>query len=226
MVRIGLPILLLLLLLSGCSTKPVKDPGKHGIRDNYPEIWELSNGRIREFERIYNNNSHVKTCLLRAHDKGYLHYIHRVFFKYRLPPELSYLPLLESCFDARADSGHALGMWQFTKATAIDYGLRVGWFSDDRLNWRKSTHSAARYLNELGRRFNYDWQLSMAGYNGGPNYLEKEMTRQQTRNFWRLELRKETREYVPKFLAMLKVARDKYPDLFFQGAPRFWVALR
>ena len=117
-------------------------------------------------------------------------------------------------------------MWQFTKATAKDYGLRVGWFSDDRLNWRKSTHSAARYLNELGRRFNYDWRLALAGYNGGPNYLAKRMKKQRSRNFWQLKLRKETKEYVPKFLAMLKVGRERYPDLFFQGAPKYWVASR
>ncbi len=109
---------------------------------------------------------------------------------------------------------------------AICITSRVGWFSDDRLNWRKSTHSAARYLNELGRRFNYDWRLALAGYNGGPNYLAKRMKKQRSRNFWQLKLRKETKEYVPKFLAMLKVGRERYPDLFFQGAPRYWVASR
>ena len=184
------------------------------------------NRRIEHFVNIYRKNTHVRICLERAEKKGYLHYIHRVFYKHRLPPELAHLPILESCFDTRANSGSALGMWQFTKATAKDYGLRVGWFSDDRLNWRKSTHSAARYLNELGRRFNYDWRLALAGYNGGPNYLAKRMKKQRSRNFWQLKLRKETKEYVPKFLAMLKVGRERYPDLFFQGAPRYWVASR
>ena len=184
----------------------------------------MTNPRIKHFEKIYSRNSHVKTCLKRASEEGYLNYIHRVFFKYRLPPELAHLPLLESCFNKRADSGKALGMWQFTKETARDYGLRVGWFLDDRLNWRKSTHSAAQYLNEMGQRFNYDWYLVLSGYNGGPNYLAKAMKRQKTENFWELKLNKETSEYVPKFLAMLRVGRGIYPELFFEGAPNYLVA--
>ena len=56
--------------------------------------------------------------------------------------------------------------------------------------------------------------------------LDKIMKNQRSRNFWKLKLRKETKEYVPKFLAMLKVGRERYPDLFFKGAPRYWVASR
>ncbi|MBC8257829.1 MAG: lytic transglycosylase domain-containing protein [SAR324 cluster bacterium] len=139
-----------------------------------------------------------------------------------MPPELAHLPILESCFDTKADSGSARGMWQFTKATAKDYGLKVGWLADDRLNWRKSTDSAARYLKKLGERFNQNWELALAGYNGGPGYLERQIKSQGTRNFWKLKLRKETHEYVPKFLAMLRVARKRYPELYFQGSPRAW----
>ncbi|MCH2282212.1 MAG: lytic transglycosylase domain-containing protein [SAR324 cluster bacterium] len=158
----------------------------------------------------------------RATNSRYLHYIHRVFYKYKLPPELAHLPILESCFDTRADSGSARGMWQFTKSTAKDYGLRVSWLSDDRLNWRKSTHSAARYLKKLGEMFDNNWELALAGYNGGPGYMSRQIKSQGTRNFWELELRKETHEYVPKFLAMLRVARKRYPELYFQGSPRAW----
>ena len=219
-------LFLVMLVISGCSKRTPSLRNQYGIHDQHPETWIESNRRIEHFVNIYRKNTHVRICLERAEKKGYLHYIHRVFYKHRLPPELAHLPILESCFDTRANSGSALGMWQFTKATAKDYGLRVGWFSDDRLNWRKSTHSAARYLNELGRRFNYDWRLALAGYNGGPNYLAKRMKKQRSHNFWQLKLRKETKEYVPKFLAMLKVGRERYPDLFFQGAPRYWVASR
>tara|TARA_B100000700_G_scaffold320811_1_gene418795 strand:- start:120 stop:848 length:729 start_codon:yes stop_codon:yes gene_type:complete len=190
---------------------------------NKNEVWKQSNSRIIKYIKVYKKNQHVKTCLDRAKSKRYLYYIHRVFYKYELPPELAYLPILESCFDYKADSGSALGMWQFTKATAKDYGLDVTFLSDDRLNWRKSTDSAARYLKILGERFDNNWELALAGYNGGPNYMEKQIRSQGTRNFWKLKLRKETHEYVPKFLAMLRVARNRYPELYFQGAPRAWV---
>ena len=208
------------LFFVGCSAKT------SGLRDgreyNKNGVWKQSNSRISKYVNVYSKNKHVKICLDRATSRKYLHYIHRVFYKYKLPPELAHLPILESCFDSKADSGRARGMWQFTKSTAKDYGLEVDWLSDDRLNWRKSTHSAARYLRILGKKFDNNWELALAGYNGGPNYMARQIKSQGTRNFWKLKLRKETHEYVPKFLAMIKVARSRYPDLFFQGSPRAW----
>ncbi len=216
---------LLLLLVSafifaGCSTKPASI--RSGSDYNNNRVWKQSNSRIKKYVQVYKNNKHIKTCLDRATSSRYLYYIHRVFYKYKLPPELAHLPILESCFDTKADSGHARGMWQFTKATAKDYGLKVSWLSDDRLNWRKATHSAARYLKKLGEKFDNNWELALAGYNGGPNYMARQIKTQGTRNFWKLKLRKETHEYVPKFLAMLSVARSRFPELYYQGAPRAW----
>ena len=78
------------------------------------------------------------------------------------------------------------------------------------------------HLKKLGKMFDNNWELALAGYNGGPGYMVKEIKSQGTRNFWKLKLRKETHEYVPKFLAMLNVARERYPELYFQGSPRAW----
>ena len=212
--------LLFAVILVGCSPKP--SSLRSGRDYNNSKVWKQSNSRINKYVNVYKNNKHIKTCLDRATSSRYLYYIHRVFYKYKLPPELAHLPILESCFDTKADSGHARGMWQFTKATAKDYGLKVSWLSDDRLNWRKATHSAARYLKKLGEKFDNNWELALAGYNGGPNYMERQIKSQGTRNFWKLKLRKETHEYVPKFLAMLSVARKRCPELYFQGSPRAW----
>ena len=205
----------------GCSLKTsVK---KDERQDKNQTVWKQSNPRINKFVQVYSKNNHVKSCLNRASSKRYLNYIHKVFYKYKLPPELAHLPILESCFDTKAKSvTGARGMWQFTRSTGEEYGLSVGFLSDDRLNWRKSTHSAARYLKKLGDIFNRNWELALAGYNGGPNYMKRQMKSQGTRNFWKLKLRKETHEFVPKFLAMLTVARKKYPEMYFQGAPRAW----
>ena len=215
-------LILILVFIAGCSVKPSVKIDKRQYKNQ--TVWEQSNPRINKYVQVYSRNTHVKTCLNRASSKRYLNYIHRVFYKYKLPPELVHLPILESCFDTKADSGHARGMWQFTKSTGEEYGLSAGFLSDERLNWKKATHSAARYLKKLGDMFNSNWELALAGYNGGPNYMKRQMESQGTRNFWKLRLRKETHEYVPKFLAMLKVARNKYPEMYFQGAPRAWAS--
>lgn len=214
-----LPVLLVALglILQGCSYESPR-------RVNRTVIWETKNWRVNIFRKHFRGGTHVKISLQRA--QQYLPHIHKVFQKYRLPPELAYLPILESGFDPKANSGRAVGMWQFTKATAKDYGMRVGWLRDDRLNWRKSTEAAAKYLSRLGKKFNYNWALALAAYNGGPGYIDKMMKRQHSWNFWKLRLRKETREYVPKFIAILQVSKRIYPDLYYKGAPRYWVASR
>ena len=216
-------LILIPLFITGCSFKPpVKKEERHYTNQT---VWKQTNQRIKKYVQVYSKNNHVKSCLNRASSKRYLNYIHKVFYKHKLPPELVHLPILESCFDTKAKSvTGARGMWQFTRSTGEEYGLSVGFLSDDRLNWRKATHSAARYLKKLGDIFNKNWELALAGYNGGPNYMKRQMKSQGTRNFWKLKLRKETHEFVPKFLAMLKVARKKYPEMYFQGAPRAWAS--
>ena len=131
--------------------------------------------------------------------------------------------MVESCFDAKAKSRTgALGMWQFNDITAKEFNLiEVFWLMTVMIG--KITLAAAQYFERLGKRFDYDWALALAAYNGGPNYLAKTMKQQGKDNYWDLKLREEPQNYVPKFLAMLQVAKEKYPYLYYQGAPKFWI---
>lgn len=183
----------------------------HLIRDNKPLLWLSDHPEVKRFRSHYMRTRTVGRALRRA--RKYLPTIAAEFRRRRLPAELAYLPMLESLFTNRADSGHAKGLWQFTPQTAKEMGLRVGLMVDERLNWRKATIAAAAYLERIGRKFNYDWALALAAYNGGPNYVAEEMRRQRKRDFWDLRLRQETAEYVPRFIAMLQVAKEKYSAL-------------
>ncbi|HKI99268.1 MAG TPA: lytic transglycosylase domain-containing protein [bacterium] len=163
----------------------------------------------------YSSTTTVETALQQG--RRYLPTITRIFRRRGLPLELAYLPMLESKFENRADSGHARGLWQFTENTAGHVGLAVGAFADERLNWYKATLAAADYLDELGQKFNYNWALALAAYNGGPGYIERAIADQHTWNFFDLRLRRETAEYVPRFIAMVQVAKEKYPHLLMAG---------
>ena len=205
------------------SSKPY-EPQLYGIKDKSPELWNLNNARVDLYVERYSKTKTVETCLQRSKQNGYLKYIHRVFYDRRLPPELAHLPMVESCFNAKAKSRTgALGMWQFNDITAKEFNLDQGVLVDDRYDWKKSTLAAAQYFERLGKRFDYDWALALAAYNGGPNYLAKTMKQQGKDNYWHLKLREEPQNYVPKFLAMLQVAKEKYPQLYYQGAPKFWI---
>jgi membrane-bound lytic murein transglycosylase D len=87
-------------------------------------------------------------------------------------------------------------------ATARHMGLKVGRGRDERTNYQKSTHAAAKYLTNLYGLYN-DWLLVIAAYNGGPGVVNSAIRRSGSRNFWELQrfLPAESRNHVKKFIA-------------------------
>ena len=124
--------------------------------------------------------------------------------KYDLPLELKYLSVVESALDpsARSVSG-ARGLWQFMYPTGREYNLDVTSYIDERLDPHKSTDAACKYFIKLFDVFG-DWNLVLAAYNGGPGYIQRKLISTGKNNFWELQpyLRRETRNYVPKFMAI------------------------
>lgn len=126
-----------------------------------------------------------------------------------LPTDLFYLAMIESGFNPSARSyARAVGMWQFISATGRHYGLRHNWWFDERRDYVKATEAAADHLADLYDRFG-DWYLALAGYNCNPKKVEYNMRRYHTRNFWKLRrLPRQTRNYIPTFLAATIIAKD------------------
>jgi membrane-bound lytic murein transglycosylase D len=150
--------------------------------------------------------SNMELYLARA--GRYLPLMKDIFASYGLPTDLCYLPLIESGFNTSAYSyARAMGPWQFISSTGRNYGLDRDWWIDERRDFVKSTHAAARYLKTLYEMFN-DWYLALAAYNGGEGRVARTIKSQRTRNFWEMDLRKETENYVPLYLAALIIAKD------------------
>lgn len=130
-----------------------------------------------------------------------------------MPEELSWLPLVESGFKVRALSrARALGLWQFISSTGYRYGLERGRWVDERMDPAKSTRAALAYLTDLHGLFG-DWMTALAAYNCGEGAVLKRIQRQPVSyfdRFWDLyaQLPRETRRYVPRFLAVLAILED------------------
>lgn len=143
----------------------------------------------------------------------FLPYIRDQFTRAGLPQDLIFLPFAESGFNPWAYShAGAAGLWQFMPATARAYGMNVDWWIDERRNPYLATEGAIRYLSKLHSDFD-DWYLALAAYNAGEGTVSRGLKKSGCTTFFELAgkksfLPKETKHYVPKFLAILKIVRN------------------
>lgn len=134
-----------------------------------------------------------------------------------LPPELSWLPLIESGFKVTALSpARALGLWQFIPSTGYRYNLNRDGYIDERMDPEKATQGAIAYLKDLHDMFG-DWSTALAAYNCGEHRVMRTIQSQNINyldDFWDLyeRLPRETARYVPRFLATLHIVSsiEKY----------------
>lgn len=142
----------------------------------------------------------------------YLELMKEILKSKELPEEIAFLPLIESGFNPAAYSvAKAVGPWQFIATTAKRYGLKIDWWRDERRDPIKSTMAAADYLKDLYEMFG-SWNLAMAAYNAGEGKILKALNRTKKDDYWELAstsyLKKETKEYVPKFIAARLIAAN------------------
>jgi len=147
----------------------------------------------------------------------YMYYILREIQERGMPAEIALLPIVESAFQPFAfSSGRAAGIWQFIPETGKRYGLKLNWWYDGRRDIYASTQAALDYLQDLHKLFKGDWLLALAAYNSGEGTvlraLKNAAKEGKPENFWALELPNETRDYVPKLLAIAALVAE--PDYY------------
>lgn len=146
--------------------------------------------------------------------------------QYGIPRQLKYLAVIETNLNNNDVSWTgAAGIWQFMPATAREYGLQVNGYTDERFDFYKSTHAAARYIRDLYVKLK-DWLLVVAAYNGGPGRVYSAIARSGSRNFWDLQyyLPLESSNHVKKFIAthMIMEGNTSLPGLGAMQAQTFF----
>ncbi|WNC74073.1 LysM peptidoglycan-binding domain-containing protein [Thalassotalea psychrophila] len=142
----------------------------------------------------------------------FIHHIVEELEKHNMPMELVLLPIVESAYDPFAYShGSASGMWQFLSGTGKQFGLKQDWWYDGRRDVAASTQAAIKFLRYLNKRFDGDWLLALAAYNSGEGRVARAVKdnarKGKPTDFWNLKLPKETRDYVPKLLALADLVK-------------------
>jgi membrane-bound lytic murein transglycosylase D len=150
-----------------------------------------------------------------------------IFEKQGLPRDLIYVALVESGFMPKARShAKAVGMWQIIPKTGDRLGLKQDKYIDERCHPFKSAKAAADYLSFLYDTFG-SWPLALAAYNAGENAVRGALDKSGLKTFWELldngYLPAETRDYVPKIYAAVKIIRN--PDYYgFRYDPKRYIA--
>ena len=144
-------------------------------------------------------------------DRGskYLHHIVEEVEKRGMPMEVALLPIIESAFNPQAFShAKASGMWQFIPSTGKSFGLKQDWMADNRRDILLSTGAALDYLQKLYGMFN-SWELAFAAYNCGEGCVARAITKNAKQglptDYLSLNLPTETRNYVPKLIAVKNI---------------------
>ena len=210
----------------GTRPWPMYQPSIHGHHDqrdtlqpfliftgrSYPMMPLEVNRHVKRILDYYQNDIHNRFQRYLDRFEKYKDLVQRVFKETGLPIELGYLSLVESGFNPLAFSrARASGPWQFMKATGSDYGLDVTWYVDERRDPVKSTVAAAQHLKDLYDQFK-SWPLALGAYNAGAGKIKRAIRISGSRDFWKIRklryIRRETKDYVPSFIAAVLIASN------------------
>jgi membrane-bound lytic murein transglycosylase D len=175
---------------------------EHAVRAVKKNI-ELFTGKMRERFSVWLSRS-----------GKYIELMKGILREKDIPEEIVFLPLIESGFNPYAYSPkRAAGYWQFISSTARKYGLEINWWRDERRDPVKSTMAAGDYLKDLYEIFG-SWNLAMAAYNAGEGKILRALSKTKADDYWDLQktkyIKRETKNYVPKFIAASLIANSPH----------------
>jgi membrane-bound lytic murein transglycosylase D len=190
----------------------VKDDLWQLTRENLEFSESYSHPRVKEEIQGYNRYP-LHMTKVTAQASPYYHYVLKEVVKRGYPSEVALLPVIESLYNPNAYSyGKASGIWQIIPSTATYLGMTMDNWYDGRRDLIHSTQTALDYLERLNKRFDGDWMLTFAAYNGGGGTVSKAMRINREKglatDYWSLKLPKETTHYVPKILAIAALVQN------------------
>lgn len=160
-----------------------------------------------ERELLVNAHWESATILYLKRANRWFPVIEPILKKNGIPNDFKYLSVIESGLSNVVSPAGAVGFWQFMEPAAKKYGLEINKEIDERYNIEKSTYAACAYLKDAYKKYG-SWTMAAASYNFGMNGIDKQIERQQTKNYYNLFLVEETDRFIFRLLAIKEIFQN------------------
>ncbi|MBF0506139.1 MAG: transglycosylase SLT domain-containing protein [Nitrospirae bacterium] len=197
------------------SPPPVEEKQAAAPKPQFNDDYASNKTALKAIEKsveIFKDRIKDRFSVYLERSARYVDIMQEILKEKHLPEDLVFLPIVESGFNPNAYSrAKAVGPWQFIASTGKRYGLVIDWWRDERKDPVKSTVAAADYLKDLYKMFG-SWNLALAAYNAGEGKISKALRKSDSDNYWSLlstkQIRNETKEYVPSYIAATMIANS------------------
>lgn len=162
---------------------------------------------VKYWEKRYGSPKYFNIIMQNA--APYLYFVVTEMERRGIPTELALIPIVESTYNPNAVSPAAIstGMWQFVSSSGKRFGMIQNSDLDERKDIVKSTRAAITYLQYLHDMFG-SWELAIAAYNWGEGNINTAVNNSSSRNFYDLDVRDVTHQYVPKVIALANIIQN------------------
>lgn len=162
---------------------------------------------VKYWEKRYSSPKYFNIIMQNA--APYLYFVVTEMERRGIPTELALIPIVESTYNPNAVSPAAIstGMWQFVSSSGKRFGMIQNSDLDERKDIVKSTRAAIAYLQYLHDMFG-SWELAIAAYNWGEGNINTAVNNSSSRNFYDLDVRDVTHQYVPKVIALANIIQN------------------
>lgn len=196
------------------------------MRDGF-KLDHTETKEVKFWEKKYSSPKYFNIIMQNA--APYLYFVVTEMERRGIPLELALVPIVESTYNPNAISPAAIstGMWQFLNGSGKRFGMTINSDIDERKDIVKSTRGAIAYLQYLNDLFG-SWELAIAAYNWGEGNINSAVLKANSKNFYDLDVRDVTKQYVPKVIALANIIEN--PSKFgikltnLQNQPYFAIA--
>ncbi|KUO59192.1 murein transglycosylase [bacterium BRH_c32] len=181
--------------------------------------FEVKERAEREF--LVNTYWHSAAILYLKRSGRWFPVIEPILKKYNVPDDFKYLCVAESGLTNAISPASAIGFWQFIEPTGKKFGLEINKEIDERYHIEKATEAACKYILSAYSKYN-SWSAAAASYNVGFDGIEKQFSRQKSRNYFNLVFNEETSRYLFRIAAYKYLFEDPEKYGFFLDKEEYY----